>query len=394
MGEIRVKTADGWNTFPSHQKTADGWKDIPTHIMTANGWQGELTSQSPLEFRATGQSLLDWRIDGKTSGNLCERFTSVGTAEQYSASLYMFADIQPSTIYTIAFEIDEGSLQYFNENLFTYSQYYVTGTGNKQILQINAKANIQKTAATWSDTYGWIIANNYPGNATVPHWKKLQLLKGIYTSSTIPPYEPYGGVGDWDETEQQYKIPVNVRGKNLLNSDKQTQGDGFLNNTACVLYNNKITFTVTGAFWITEYIKIKPNTLYYYYQNLLRSSSACMTFYDENKTQLSGHVLQTAVLTESTTYTLSAFRTPQNAVYMRMNIDSNSSVNCLYSDEVASYEPYINTTTNLFTDHQLMDGDSLDYTTDQTSIPITQGDNTLTVGTAVQPKSVFVKFEG
>lgn len=126
-------------TLPAHKKTSDGWKDIPTHTMTATGWQGELTSQSPLEFRATGQSLLDWRIDGAS-----------------------------------------------------------------------------------------------------------------------------GGVGDWDETEQMYVIPVNVNG----------------------------------------------------------------------------------------------------------------------------------TTTNLYTDHQLMDGDSLDFTTDQTTIPITQGDNTLTVGTAVQPKSVFVKFEG
>lgn len=52
------------------------------------------------------------------------------------------------------------------------------------------------------------------------------------------------------------------------------------------------------------------------------------------------------------------------------------------------------TTTNIFTDHQLMDGDSIDYATDQTAIPIAIGNNTLTVDTAVQPKSVFVKFEG
>jgi hypothetical protein len=93
---------------------------------------------------------------------------------------------------------------------------------------------------------------------------RVQILKGTYTTSTIPPYEPYGGVGDWDETEQKYVIPVTVGG----------------------------------------------------------------------------------------------------------------------------------VTTNLYTDAQLMDGDSLYYTTDQTSIPITPGDNTLTVGTAVQPSKVFVKFEG
>lgn len=51
-------------------------------------------------------------------------------------------------------------------------------------------------------------------------------------------------------------------------------------------------------------------------------------------------------------------------------------------------------TTDLYTDHQLMDGDSIDYTTTETTIPLETGNNTLTVDTAVQPKSVFVKFEG
>jgi hypothetical protein len=51
-------------------------------------------------------------------------------------------------------------------------------------------------------------------------------------------------------------------------------------------------------------------------------------------------------------------------------------------------------TTNLYTDHQLMDGDSIDFTTDQTAIPIATGNNTLMIDTAVKPKSVFVKFEG
>lgn len=124
---------------PAHQYVNGEWIDIPTHKYTNNRWQGELTSQSPLEFKATGQSLLDWRIEGAS-----------------------------------------------------------------------------------------------------------------------------GGVGDWDETAQKYKIPVTVNG----------------------------------------------------------------------------------------------------------------------------------VTTTLYTDHQLMDGDSIDYATTETQIPIATGNNTLTADTAVQPKSVFVKFEG
>ena len=49
---------------------------------------------------------------------------------------------------------------------------------------------------------------------------------------------------------------------------------------------------------------------------------------------------------------------------------------------------------NLYTDHQLMDGDAIDFSTDQTTIPLATGNNTLTVDTAVKPKKVYVKFEG
>lgn len=127
-----------WDNKPAHKFTNGEWKDIPTHHFINNRWQGELTSQSPLKFRADG-SMLDWRIEGAS-----------------------------------------------------------------------------------------------------------------------------GGIGDWDETEQKYRIPVTVNG----------------------------------------------------------------------------------------------------------------------------------VTTTLYTDHQLMDGGSIDFTTDQTTIPLAAGNNTLTVDTAVQPKSVFVKFEG
>lgn len=275
MGEIIVKTADSWLNLPTHEKTSTGWKDIPTHTMTATGWQGELTSQSPLEFRATGQSLLDWRVDGKTSENLFD-----GT-------------LIPTTTMGVTFRLDNDGYMYANPTnsdtrgwTYAYSQIKLTlpsgnyclclsGTPSTNVgsgIRVNDDAdknlgnkgavNGQSTiiinfAVTDNHNIG-IVAKIHDGRFHV------QILKGTYTTQTVPPYEPYGGVGDWDETEQQYKIPITVN----------------------------------------------------------------------------------------------------------------------------------DTTTNIYTDHQLIDGDSLDYTTDQTSIPITQGDNTLTVGTAVQPSKVFVKFEG
>lgn len=138
----------------------------------------------------------------------------------------------------------------------TYKAYFKPMTLNDGIYTITF-------SPTETTTIGFAVvgADNARNPGTV---EDIQILEGTYTSSTIPPYEPYGGVGDWDETEQKYVVPVTVNG----------------------------------------------------------------------------------------------------------------------------------TTTNIFTDHQLMDGDSIDYATDQTAIPIAIGNNTLTVDTAVQPKSVFVKFEG
>lgn len=70
MGEIRIKRDNSdWDNRPAHQFINGEWIDIPTHHFINGEWQGELTSQSPLKFRADGE-MLDWRIEGKTSQNL------------------------------------------------------------------------------------------------------------------------------------------------------------------------------------------------------------------------------------------------------------------------------------------------------------------------------------
>ena len=241
--------------LPSHQKTSNGWKDIPTHVRTATGWQGELTSQSPLEFRATGQSLLDWRIDGAS-----------------------------------------------------------------------------------------------------------------------------GGVGDWDETEQKYVIPVNVRGGNLYSGAWEQGYWAYSDGTA----GPGLTYVRTAK------MLCEGNTKYEFVCSLPDGSKDYgFVFWGANGNFI-GEAHSSDVQNTPVKYSATS---PANARMMAVNI-------ARYSDgerrpaDILSFDLYELHETNLYTDAQLMDGDSLDYTTDQTTIPITQGDNTLTVDTAVQPKSVFVKFEG
>ena len=249
-----------WDNKPAHQYINGEWIDIPTHHFINNRWQGELTSQSPLKFRADGE-MLDWRVEGKTSGNLFDentieknKYIYNGTINNSTVSnLSDYIPIKNNSTYILSWIADTLSsanprqIGIFNSQK-EYLDYIQFAPYKNFTIQSNA-----------------LIELNIAGAAYIRITVDTQMTNIMLNlGSTAPPYEPYGGVGDYDETEQKYKIPVTVNG----------------------------------------------------------------------------------------------------------------------------------ITTNLFTDHQLMDGDSIDFTTDQTAIPIATGNNTLTVDTAVKPSKVFVKFEG
>ena len=297
MGEIRIKRdVSDWDNRPAHKFTNGQWIDIPTHHFINNRWQGELTSQSPLKFRADGE-MLDWRVEGKTSGNLFDIGTTINDYER----AYTIISVDGSSI---SMKIEGSGMT------FHYRTHNITTTGTVTLYCKGSKAKPQLFVRLRSmDDTEWLtnsdmtisgmayngVYNGWYSNAMgdtfiktiiIPeclYWNmgvgfnsgagtpgemvtisNPMVISGTYTTSTIPPYEPYGGVGDYDETAQRYRIPVTVNG----------------------------------------------------------------------------------------------------------------------------------TTTNIFTDHQLMDGDSIDFATDQTTIPIAMGNNTLSVDTAVKPSKVFVKFEG
>ena len=287
---------------PAHQYVNGQFVDIPTHHYTNGRWQGELTSQSPLKFRADGE-MLDWRVEGRTSGNLYDIGLS---ATDYTSPSYTKLTISNDTLsmklssesgmtYAIRTQRQtrKGAVTYALDtdcNIgigiivrirdtddtrwltssdtsisgFTYNNVY---SGWYRWTPLNNGHPIQAITVPNAGSYyyvGFLFAHSSSAVGNVYSATNIQLLEGTYTADTLPPYEPYGGVGDWDETEQKYRIPVTVNG----------------------------------------------------------------------------------------------------------------------------------VTTNLYTDHQLMDGDSIGYATTETEIPLAMGNNTLTVDTAVKPSKVFVKFEG
>jgi len=275
-----------WDNRPAHQYVNGEWIDIPTHHFISGRWQGELTSQSPLmKFRADGE-MLDWRVEGRTSGNLFDvngEHTSLVWGNKdcliISDNAVIVNAVRPGYMTGIYYD------KVYKPGTYTFAMKQLAVQSDKTEIRVVSSAPF--TGGAYNDAYkaytamfikhndiyyitieiidsteiGFFVNGYFSVNDKI---YDIQLLEGVYTTSTIPPYEPYGGVGDWDETEQKYVIPV----------------------------------TVNGA------------------------------------------------------------------------------------------------TTTLYTDHQLMDGDSIDYATDQTQIPLATGNNTLSVDTAVQPSKVFIKFEG
>lgn len=263
-----------WDNRPAHQFVNGQFVDIPTHHYTNGRWQGELTSQSPLKFWADGQ-MLDWRVEGRTSGNLWDgtfiNTSGWGVSFSLDDEGYMVASSSSNdprdwgyASSQIKMTLGAGTYALVLQGIpptqsWSGAMIYTSGgsaLANNQNL-VNKPLIIMPFTLAKETSIGIMVK-------VVNGKYRVQLLEGTYIASTIPPYEPYGGVGDWDETEQKYVVPVTVNG----------------------------------------------------------------------------------------------------------------------------------TTTNIFTDHQLMDGDSIDFSTTETTIPLATGNNVLTVDTAVQPKSVFVKFEG
>lgn len=253
-----------WDNKPAHQFTNSQFVDIPTHHFVSGRWQGELTSQSPLKFRADGK-MLDWRVEGRTSENLFDKgnATVIGSYIASETGVLTYSTTAKSVVIPCQANTTY-SLSKTKGTRFTVGCYDSNpSNGDTATNWTSDHAAPSITITTTANSQYLVVFFHYSPSETDTYEQVLATLM-LNLGSTALPYEPYGGVGDWDETEQKYRIPVIVNG----------------------------------------------------------------------------------------------------------------------------------VTTNLYTDHQLMDGDSIDYATDQTTIPLATGNNTLTVETAVQPSKVFVKFEG
>lgn len=383
---------------PAHQFTNGEWIDIPTHHFINNRWQGELTSQSPLKFRADGE-MLDWRIEGKTSGNLFdvngniarESSDSIEISQDriiitvtatWSRDYVIFDKIFEPGLYTIKIisSSDTSGASYIIGCLstapltgWTYNDYYaayVKDFDNTLIIKITDSTRI-----------GFRCSSSQVGQKVT--LSNIKLLEGAYTPEITPEHEPYG-IGDWDETAQKYKIPITVEGNNLF--DGEWKQGTIMSPSSSTRVSNK------------NVISLKPNTVY---TIGLRGSSIiqyALVYRDKD-----GNVTYDSGWLSTASSVLSPISDGATAEILLKRSDAGSispvreevlSLKVIFVEGTYTADTLPLYEVSIYTDHQLMDGDSIDFSTDQTQIPIATGNNTLTVDTAVKPSKVFVKFEG
>lgn len=185
----------------------------------------------------------------------------------YTDTLFVEADLQPSTTYTISFNGTNGNQIYANENLFTTGPY-INITNNRTVITLTTKDTISKdTASQYNSSYKkWRIFKNGRVEPNPNVYDDLQIEKGS-VSTSYSPYKTPIELCDQDYINRS-------SGKNLF--DKDSIVSGYLNENGTIGANSSLS--------TTDFIKVKPNT-YYRINNMEGSHRG--KFYNSSKERLS-----------------------------------------------------------------------------------------------------------
>lgn len=200
------------------------------------------------QFRTFG-----WGKQEKTSGKNLAKSVYVSTAlSLYGVALYVEADLEPSTTYTIRFEGAVGNVYYANENICNLVGNHVIGSGITSLTFTTLSTLDSTVNNQYVDGYGWSILKNSVTQSTANVFDNLMLNEGEVSL----PYEPYtGGI---PSPNPEYPQPIVSAGQKLENGivsdvgiSKKLTGKNLLKNTATSLTVSGVTFTVNEDGTIT-----------------------------------------------------------------------------------------------------------------------------------------------
>ena len=294
---------------------------------------------------------------------------------QYTFSCKYNIDETTTTVLAVRFNYTDGTKNYQNFGL-----NYLMGEGAMSFTSASGK-----TVQSFNFTYG-----------TTSKIFKGELTEMMIAEGTDTEYEPcipqYVGdvVAEGDNTGK-YHLPIEVRGKNILDISKYTVTQGYyLDSSGSPTSSNKRFLKISP-------IVVKPSTQYTISIGSNHYLYTIWYFEGENNTGI----------TRINVYNLrtKTFTTPENCNYIRVSIDSiNSGGTAVPSDlEWAMlekgegdgiYEPYIEPqTVDIYLDAPLADGDVIQKSVDKLpSLPQFKGTTVYEVQTAVSPSGIQVEY--
>ncbi len=315
--DIMVKNSNEVNVLASGNMALTNYK-----IYGNNVQNGTPTTGAPVEIESVGDKTKN--LFDKDTAQVLNLTMSNGGFVTSSTAKTIYIPCKASTTYTIS-RLSGNSFTVANsiEKPADGITYSIDGKSSFVNFNDNVTEGVYTTSAS-AKYLAVIITGASAAHTPEEIMESMQIEEG----STATEYEPYG-----------YKIPVTVSGKNLFNKDTV--------NTTRHLSNGSTQFGTgnIATYNSTDFIPVKPNTTYIKSGDFGANVQA---YFDSNK-----NFIGSATMISAGT----AFTTPSNCAYIVLNVTvSNAPYSTAQLEEgstVTEYEPYIQSTTNIYLDEPL-----------------------------------------
>lgn len=321
----------------------------------------EVEGVPPITYNGIGENLLDYRIYG-ASGGVGDRTSNLFNCELENKAMNW------ETGKTIANSTNRITTTFFHLTLGTY--FLNADILEEATIFHYSVDEIYKSASQWY---------TLPAVFTIDEDEKIKICFRkkdlsetpisenyniiVREGSTATQYEPYG-----------YKVPVVISGKNLFNKNDVIEGSLNPFDGKTIVYNNQLH--------TKNYIPVTTNDVY-----IISGLDYGIRLHEYNSNH---NFIKSYVVNNNNSFTVS-----NNCAYIRVAGSINQFLDTgminLGSTSLP-YEPYHEpTTTNIYLDEPIEEGESISLSDTNTNIPTIRGINVLTVDTTVQPSNVYVK---
>lgn len=383
-----------------------------TDIVTIGERFSALQGSTPLSFNSSGSSLDDYIIYGKAGGvgrlskNLFDKDNADVRTVYPNLSTGQVIDGTSANAHSLVIPVSPGE--------YTFSIYHPPGEIIRNRLRVACYSSYPNAGANAVSTVyenNTIRDGNYVQMSfTAPAGSCYILVflwtGSAYTSDVIAQsiannrimLEAGSSRGAYEPHYSGYSIPINVRGRNLLDKNSVSLTNNYPDPDTGELINDPSY----GDKPKSVVLPVKPNTQYTIQIGLLTDAFLRVAEYTAYpQVGDTGTVLSASASGSDDNVSFATFTTGANAAYIVWYFSWNASAESLQSKlnsmmmetgpTMSGYEPFFNNTVYLAVDSPLGYGESISGSDSGVSIPVNTGSNIISAGTNVQP-TVYIKY--